>query len=433
MNKEKQISGWALLPFVVFVVVFLGSGLFFGDFYAFPAPVAALCGVISAFMLPKFSFKDKLNSFLKGCGDENILTMCIIYLLAGAFAVVSKSIGSVDAVVNLGMKYLSVNYIPVGVFLMASFLSMSAGTSVGTIVALSPIVFGIAENTGLDVNIIGATLLCGAMFGDNLSFISDTTIAATQSLNCKMRDKFRANARIAFPAAFLASLVFIYLGMENGLAEENFPTKENSFLLLMPYLLVILLSVFGVNVFVVLLVGILFSGLVGFFSDDLSWIDFSKKIYEGFIGMNDIFLLSLFTGGLAGIVEKLGGINFLLDKVKNIISGQKTAYLGMGLLVSLLDIAIANNTIAIILSGKISENITRKYGLSRRFSASVLDIFSCIVQGLLPYGAQVLILIELSGNRVNYLEMLQHTWYIYFLLVLVFGAIMFKGKEQKYA
>ena len=428
--KDTQ-SGVALLPFLVFVIIFLGSGIILDDFYAFPASVAALCGVISAFLLPKASFQEKLKFFMKGCGEESIITMCIIYLLAGAFSAVSKATGSIDAVVYFGSQYFSAQYIPLGVFLMASFLSVSAGTSVGTIVALTPIVMGFAENTQTDINVVAASLLCGAMFGDNLSFISDTTIAATQSLGCQMKDKFRTNIMIAFPAAVIAAVIFIFLGGNSSSAVlENQTSGSPSIWLIVPYLLVIVLSVLGVNVFLVLLVGVLLSGIIGISTGSLSWLDFANKIYEGFSDMNEIFLLALLTGGLAGIVENMGGITFLLNKAKQMMRGQKSAYFGMGFLVSLIDAAIANNTIAIVLSGKVAQNITEKYNLSPKFSASVLDIFSCIVQGILPYGAQILILIKLSENKVNYLEILQNAWYLYFLLFFVVLFIIIKNRKQ---
>ena len=428
--KDTQ-SGVALLPFLVFVIIFLGSGIILDDFYAFPASVAALCGVISAFLLPKASFQEKLKFFMKGCGEESIITMCIIYLLAGAFSAVSKATGSIDAVVYFGSQYFSAQYIPLGVFLMASFLSVSAGTSVGTIVALTPIVMGFAENTQTDINVVAASLLCGAMFGDNLSFISDTTIAATQSLGCQMKDKFRTNIMIAFPAAVIAAVIFIFLGGNSSSSVlENQVSGSPSIWLIVPYLLVIALSVLGVNVFLVLIVGVLISGIIGISTGSLSWLDFANKIYEGFLGMNEIFLLALLTGGLAGIVENMGGITFLLNKAKQMMRGQKSAYFGMGFLVSLIDAAIANNTIAIVLSGKVAQNITEKYNLSPKFSASVLDIFSCIVQGILPYGAQILILIKLSENKVNYLEILQNAWYLYFLFIFVGLFIIFKKEKQ---
>ena len=431
MNDYKKTSAIALLPFLVFIIVFLGSGIALGDFYAFPAPVAALCGVLVAFLLPKSTFKKKIEYFLMGCGDKNILTMGVIYLLAGAFATVSKSIGSVEAIVNLGIKYLSAEYILVGVFLIASFLSASSGTSVGTIVSLSPIAFGLANSFGIDVNMVGAALLCGAMFGDNLSFISDTTIAATQTMGCEMKDKFKENIKIAFPAFLLSAIVFIYLGSNTNTISANYQEiGETSMILIFPYLLVILLAMLGVNVFSVLIFGILSSGLVGIFESSLSWLDFSKKIYDGFLGMNDVFVLAIFTGGISGIVEKLGGIDLLLSKIKTFAKGQKSAYLGIASLVSLSDAAIANNTIAIILTGKVAKKISDDHKLNLKLSASILDIFSCIVQGLIPYGAQILVLMELSGNQVDYFEMIKNTWYIYFLLVFAIISIVFQGNKK---
>lgn len=432
MNDYKKTSAIALLPFLVFIIVFLGSGIALGDFYAFPAPVAALCGVLVAFLLPKSTFKKKIEYFLMGCGDKNILTMGVIYLLAGAFATVSKSIGSVEAIVNLGIKYLSAEYILVGVFLIASFLSTSSGTSVGTIVSLSPIAFGLANSFGIDVNMVGAALLCGAMFGDNLSFISDTTIAATQTMGCEMKDKFKENIKIAFPAFLLSAIVFIYLGSNTNTISANYQEiGETSMILIFPYLLVILLAMLGVNVFSVLIFGILSSGLVGIFESSLSWLDFSKKIYDGFLGMNDVFVLAIFTGGISGIVEKLGGIDLLLSKIKTFAKGQKSAYLGIASLVSLSDAAIANNTIAIILTGKVAKKISDDHKLNLKLSASILDIFSCIVQGLIPYGAQILVLMELSGNQVDYFEMIKNTWYIYFLLVFAIISIVFQGNKKR--
>ena len=431
MNDYKKTSAIVLLPFLVFIIVFLGSGIVLGDFYAFPAPVAALCGVLVAFLLPQSTFKKKIEYFLMGCGDKNILMMGVIYLLAGAFATVSKSIGSVEAIVNLGIKYLSAEYILVGVFLIASFLSTSSGTSVGTIVSLSPIAFGLANSFGIDVNMVGAALLCGAMFGDNLSFISDTTIAATQTMGCEMKDKFKENIKIAFPAFLLSAIVFIYLGSNANTISANYQEiGETSIILIFPYLLVILLAMLGVNVFSVLIFGILSSGLVGIFESSLSWLDFSKKIYDGFLGMNDVFVLALFTGGISGIVEKLGGIDLLLSKIKTFAKGQKSAYLGIASLVSLSDAAIANNTIAIILTGKVAKKISDDHKLNPKLSASILDIFSCIVQGLIPYGAQILVLMELSGNQVDYFEMIKNTWYIYFLLVFAIISIVFQGNKK---
>ena len=253
----------SILPLLLFVGVFLGFGIYNQDFYALPSPIAALIGIVSAFVLLKGKINDKIDTFLKGCGDGKILTMCIIYLLAGAFATVSKATGSVDTIVNLGLNYISAAYFPVGIFVIASFLSFASGTSVGSIVTLGPIVIELAEKSGSPLGLIGAALLSGAMFGDNLSVISDTTIAATQSLGCEMKDKFRVNFKLALPAAVLAIIILIWIGFTQESNAVIMEQKDFNLLLILPYLLVIILSIIGINVFVVLFTGLLFAGLLG--------------------------------------------------------------------------------------------------------------------------------------------------------------------------
>lgn len=420
----------AFLPFLIFVAFFLGTGLYYGDFYAFPAPLAALIGVISAFFLLKGALKEKIATFLEGCGDKNILTMCVIYILAGAFATLSKSIGSVDAIVALGTNYLSPHYYPAGMFLIASFLSIASGTSVGTIVALGPIAMGLAQTSGIDASIIGAALLGGAMFGDNLSIISDTTIAATQLLGCDMRDKFKNNILFVTPAALIALVIYLYVGFQDEIAATNVSTELHSIWLILPYLVVILLAFFGFNVFGVLLIGILLSGVIGFFVQDLSFLTFGQKVYEGFTSMTDIFLLSLFTGGLAHMVEKAGGLDALLKVIRKKITGPRSALLGMGTFVGVADLATANNTISIIIVGKLSKRIGEDFQIKPRVTASILDTFSCVVQGIIPYGAQVLILLSLSNGSIQYPNLLQHSYYLFLLLIAVLVYI-FIGKVKE--
>ncbi|AZZ58723.1 Na+/H+ antiporter NhaC family protein [Riemerella anatipestifer] len=430
----KNASIISVIPLLVFVSIFIGSGIYFNDFYALPSPIAVMVGIISAFLLFKGKLSEKIDTFLNGCGDHKILNMCIIYLLAGAFAVVSKSIGSVDIIVNLGVNIIPFSYIPVGVFIIASFISISSGTSVGTIVALGSVVVGFADK-GIDINLLGAALLGGAMLGDNLSVISDTTIAATQTLGCEMKDKLRTNLKIAIPAAIVTCVLYIVLANTNtpasNITSSTSPTNTYQLFLILPYLLVILLSLMGINVFLVLLLGVLFSSFLGFFILDFGILEISKKIYEGFTSMQEIFILSFFTGGLAALVEKAGGMDFLLNRIKKIISGRKSALLGVGTLVSLVDMATANNTIAIIISGKIAKNISTHYKIAPRFMASVLDIFSCVIQGLLPYGAQILIIIGLSNNRIDYFNLVSYTFYPILLLLCVLLWIFFSKEAKK--
>ena len=420
----------SIIPLLIFVFIFLGAGIYNNDFYALPSPIAALIGIVSAFILLKGKVNKKIDTFLKGCGDGKILTMCIIYLLAGAFATVSKATGSVDTIVNLGLNYISAAYFPVGIFVIASFLSFASGTSVGSIVTLGPIVIDLAEKSGSPLGLIGAALLSGAIFGDNLSVISDTTIAATQSMGCAMKDKFRANFKLALPAALLAILIFVLIGFKQEPTSVLMEQKNFNFLLILPYLLVITLSIIGINVFVVLFSGLLFAGVLGMGYGTFGPMDFAKNTYEGFTSMTEIFLLSLLTGGLAALVEKAGGINFLLRNINKIISSKKTALLGIGGLVSVANFCVANNTIAILISGKVSKDITDKYKLKPQESASVLDIFACYVQGIIPYGAQILILISLSNFKMSYTDLVLNSFYLHLLLVITLVSIIFRNNKK---
>ena len=418
----------SIFPLLIFVLVFLGFGIYYDDFYALPSPIAALIGITAAFILLKGKINEKVDTFLKGCGDGKILTMCIIYLLAGAFATVTKATGSVDSIVNLGLTYISPAYFPVGVFVMAAFLSFASGTSVGSIVTLGPIVIALAEKSDSPLGLIGACLLSGAMFGDNLSLISDTTIAATQSLGCQMKDKFRFNSKLAFPAALVTILILIVLGFNQEGTAVISGNKEFNLVLILPYLLVIALSLVGLNVFVVLFAGLIFAGLLGFGYGSFDFIGFAKKTYEGFTSMTEIFLLSLLTGGLAAMVEKAGGISFVIKNISKIINSKKTALLGIGGLVTVANLCVANNTISIIISGKVAKEINDQYGLKPQESASILDIFSCYVQGLIPYGAQILILISLSNFKMEYPDLVQYSFYLHILLVFTLISIFF-GKK----
>lgn len=418
----------SILPLLLFVGVFLGFGIYNDDFYALPSPIAAFVGIVSAFFLLKGKVNDKIDTFLKGCGDGKILTMCMIYLLAGAFATVSKATGSVDTIVNLGLNYISPAYFPVGIFLIASFLSFASGTSVGSIVTLGPIVIDLAEKSGSPLDLVGAALLSGAMFGDNLSVISDTTIASTQSLGCEMKDKFRANFKLALPAAIVAVIILLLIGFNQETTSVIMEEKDFNILLVLPYLLVITLSIIGINVFVVLFSGLLLAGLLGIGTGVFGLMDFAHNTYEGFTEMTEIFLLSLLTGGLAALVEKAGGINFLLRSINKIITSQKTALLGIGGLVTVANFCVANNTIAILISGKVSKEITEKYNLKPQESASILDIFACYVQGIIPYGAQILILISLSHFKMGYIELIANSFYLHLLLIITLVSIFLKKK-----
>ena len=425
MMKHLQIQGnaFALLPFFVFIFTFLGAGIFLNDFYALPSPVAVVLGIIVAFLIYKNSTDSKVATLIEGCGNSQIITMCLIYLFSGAFATVTQAMGAVDSVVNLGINNIDAEYFPLGIFLIASFLSTSIGSSVGSIVALGPIAISLADKTGASMPLIAGSLLGGSMLGDNLSIISDTTIAATQSLGCKMRDKFKVNLFIALPASIVTVLILFYLGMNAEVSSVAIEKGNYELVTILPYLLVIILAVSGVNVFTTLIIGILAAGIIGFIGNEFSLLQFTQKIYEGFLSMTDIFLLSMLTGGLAALVQKAGGIDYVLHKIKSKIKSKKSAQMGIGTLVSLTNIAIANNTVSIVITGKIAKEISDKYDLSTRKVATILDVFSCIVQGILPYGAQVLLIVGFAKGKIDFLDLISNAWYIYILLLFTIIAI----------
>lgn len=418
-----QGTALALLPFLVFIFTFLGAGILLKDFYALPSPVAVMLGIITAFFIYKQSTTTKVTTLIEGCGNNQIITMCLIYLLSGAFASVTQAMGAVDSVVNLGINTIDTQYFPLGIFLIASFLSTATGTSVGSIVALGPIAISLADKSGASMPLIAGSLLGGAMLGDNLSIISDTTIAATQSLGCEMRDKFKVNLFIALPASIITVVVLFYLGMNTEVSSVMIEKGSYDLIKIIPYLLVILLAIRGINVFTTLIIGIVVAGIIGFIGNDFSLLQFAQKIYSGFLSMTDIFLLSMLTGGLATLVQKAGGIDYVLYKIKSKIKSKKSAQMGIGSLVGLTNLAIANNTVSIVITGKIAKEISDEYHLSPKKVATILDVFSCIIQGMIPYGAQVLLILGFANGKINFIDLISNAWYLYILLIFTLLAI----------
>ncbi len=428
MEEKKVVGSFkGLVPFFVFIGIYLGSGIVLQSkgvelaFYQLPAPVAAFAGIIVAFILFKGSITEKFDTFVRGCGHQDIIIMCVIYLLAGAFAGVSKAMGGVDSTVNFGLTYIPAQYIAAGLFIIAGFISTATGTSVGAIVAIAPIAVGLAEKGGLSLPLVLSAVMGGAMFGDNLSIISDTTIAATRTQGVEMKDKFRINILITAPAAILTIILLVIYGRPEILPEvQNY---DFNLIKILPYIFVLGFSLLGINVFAVLTGGIALSGMVGFYYGDFTILSFSNEIYNGFVGMNEIFLLSFLTGGLAAMVTKAGGIQWLLEKIQSGIKGPKTAQLGIGALVGLTDMAVANNTVAIIINGSIAKKLCAKYKVDPRKSAATLDIFSCIAQGAIPYGAQMLILVGFTAGKVSPLEVIPLLWYQQLLLLAAITSI----------
>lgn len=414
-NNSVKASGKALIPFLVFVAIYLGSGIILQAqgvemaFYQLPAPVAIFCGIISAFFILKGTIDEKFDALIEGCGNKDIIIMCTIYLLAGGFAAVSKAMGGVDSTVNLGLTFIPPQYITVGLFVITAFISISTGTSVGSIVAVGPIAVGLAEKSGLAMPLVLAAVMGGAMFGDNLSVISDTTIAATRTQGCEMKDKFRINIFIAAPAAIITIILLLILGRPE--VAPSIQTYDYNVIKVLPYLFVLILALIGINVFVVLTGGIILSGAIGLFYEEFTVITFSQEIFNGFSGMIDIFLLSMFTGGLAHMITKAGGIEFLLQRIKRRVKSKKSAELGIGILAAITDAAVANNTVAIIINGPIAKEMCNEYKVDPRRSAAMLDIFSCIMQGIMPYGAQMLILLSFTKGAVTPFQLIPLLWY----------------------
>lgn len=412
-------SGKALIPFVVFVMVYLGCGLILEyqgadmAFYQFPSPLAAIIGVMSAFALFPGRFEEKFDAFVHGCGDSNILIMCIVYLLAGGFAAVCSASGCLDSTVNLGLTYIPAEYLAAGVFIISAFIATATGTSCGSAAAIGPIAVAVADKAGISLPFIMGCVIGGIMLGDNLSIISDTTIASTRTQGCAMRDKFKLNFWLTLAPAVLTVVLLLVFG-ESGIPAAD-DTYAFDWIHVVPYLAVLITAVAGMNVFAVLVGGIFLSGAIGLWYGSLGALSFAQAVYKGFLSMSDIFLLSLFTGGLAEMVSRAGGIAFLLDRVQRFIKGKRSAELGISALVSITDIALANNTVAIIINGEVAKRICYAFRVDPRRSAALLSTFSSVFQGLLPYGAQMLIVTSFAAGRVSPLEVIPYAWFIFLL------------------
>ena len=399
---EKKGKGSALLPFLLFIVIYLGAGLYFQAqgvemaFYQFPSVTAMFIALLLAFCQGKGTIDQKFTVFAKGAANENVLTMLMIYILAGAFSTVASAMGGVDATVNLGLSVIPVHFLAAGVFVISAFMGTATGTSMGTISAIVPIAVGVAEKGGLSLPLFLGACLGGAMFGDNLSMISDTTIAATRTQGCQLRDKFRVNFLIALPAAIITIIVLLVVGRPETVTEMG--NLSFNVIKVIPYLAVLVLALIGMNVFLVLTIGIFAAGIIGLALGDLDISLFAQSIWNGFTGMNEVFFLSLFCGGMSEMIAHNGGITWLIEKLGRMMKGNKSAQVGVAALVSLADCATANNTVAIIVSGPMAKNMSRIHKVDPRRTASLLDVFSCVLQGMIPWGAQLLTAASLTTD-----------------------------------
>ena len=422
-TKMTKARGFlAISPILIFLLFYLGSSIAIGDFYKVPISVAFIVAVIWAIITTRSNtLTYKIEIFSKGAANTNILYMIWIFILAGAFASLAKGIGAIDATVSLTLNTLPQQLIIPGIFLSACFISVSIGTSVGTVVALTPFATGIAADLGADASFFVAAVIGGSFFGDNLSFISDTTIAATRSQDCPMSDKFKANIWIAAPAALLTLIVYIIIGQTATSIPISSTTNS---LLIIPYLVVIVMAAIGINVLVVLIMGIIVSAIIALLCTKHGLLDMMLFMGEGITSMGDLIVVTLLASGLLGLIKHNGGITFIIQWLTRHINGTRGAQSCIALLVSIVNLCTANNTIAIITVGELSKRISNQFKLQPRKVASILDTCSCIVQSIIPYGAQALLAAGLS--QLSPVSFTRYMFYTMFLVLMVALSIIFR-------
>ncbi|WP_300794550.1 Na+/H+ antiporter NhaC family protein [uncultured Bacteroides sp.] len=426
LNKLTPIvnkpSGMALMPLLVFLCLYLVTSIIVNDFYKVPITVAFLVASVYAVATTKgLSLNDRIIQYSSGAANKNIMMMIWIFVLAGAFAQSAKAMGAIDATVNLTLHLLPDSLLLAGVFLASCFISLSIGTSVGTIVALVPVAVGIASKTDVGIPFMTALVIGGAFFGDNLSFISDTTIAATRTQGCQMRDKFKMNMLIALPAAIVVFVYYIFYGSN---VEILAPESNIEWGKVIPYIIVLVTAVAGVNVMLVLLLGLISTGVIGMAYGAFDFFGWFGAMGEGITGMGELIIITLMAGGMLELIRFNGGVDYILHKLTKKVSGKRGAEFSIAALVSLANVCTANNTIAIITVGPLASEIADEYRIDKRRSASILDIFSCVVQGIIPYGAQMLIAAELA--RVSPLNIIGYLYYPMVLCIFAILSIIFR-------
>lgn len=438
-NGKVQAHAFALLPIIVFLSVFLGSGIYHSiigtefAFYQIKAPVAAIPAIILAVLLYRGTLNEGIESFLKGSSHPNLILMFMVFMLAGAFASVSSAIGSVDATVQLGLSIIPPDFVLPMLFIISAFIATSMGTSMGTIAACAPIAFGFTQVT--DINVIYAigAVVGGAMFGDNLSMISDTTIAATTSQNVALRDKFRVNVWMAIPASLISLIIYMMISSDSQIVTF----KEFNAWLILPYIAVFILAFSRLHVLAVLTIGVVLSGLIGLIiQPEFTLLKFNDSIYSGFGSMFEVALLSMFLGGLSAIMQREGGLEWLIQRIYSLtrlfkIGQQRAGEVGISLLVVFSNLFVANNTVAIILSGDMAREVANEYGVDHKRAAALMDIFSCVVQGLIPYGAQLLLACSIA--EISPLELIGAIYYCWVLAIFAILAIIFRFPKIKAA
>lgn len=411
--------GWALLPFIVFIVLFAGVGIISGDFYGMPALVAFVAALFIGLLQNRgLTFDEKLHIISKGAGDVNIITMVLIFIVAGAFSGVVTAAGGVESTVNFGLSIMPPNLMVVGLFVIGCFISVSMGTSMGTITALAPIALGVAQQTGFPVPVCIGAVVCGAMFGDNLSMISDTTIAAVRTQGCEMKDKFKQNFFIVLPAAIVTLGIFYVRTMD--MTYKSNAVYDYNFVQVIPYLVVLIGALVGFNVFLVLISGIVLSMIVGVAYGKFTVLESFTAIGGGMEGLFEISIISIIVACIVSLIKENGGIDLIIDTIKKRTKGKRGAEFGIAILVLLVDICTANNTVAIVMAGPIAKQIGDEFGVRPKRVASILDIFASVGQGLIPYGAQLLTAAALVG--LTPLDIIPN---LYYPMLMAVSAIVF--------
>ncbi|WP_353143996.1 Na+/H+ antiporter NhaC family protein [Acinetobacter pragensis] len=436
-QAKAQARAYALLPLIVFLAIFLGSGIYHSligtefAFYQVKAPIAALPAAVLAVLMYKGPLNHGIDAFLKGASHPNLILMFMVFMLAGAFASVSSAIGSVDATVQLGLSIIPPEFVLPMLFLISAFIATAMGTSMGTIAACAPIAFGFTQATDIEVVYAIGAVVGGAMFGDNLSMISDTTIAATSSLKVQLRDKFRVNVWIAVPASIISLFIYMLISHDSQAIEY----KAYNAWLILPYIAVFILAFSRLHVLAVLTIGIVLSGLIGLsVHADFTLLKLNNSIYDGFVSMFEVALLSMFLGGLSAIMQREGGLQWLIQRIYSLtrlfkVSAQRAGELGISFLVIFSNIFVANNTVAIILSGDMAREVAKEYGVDPKRAAALMDIFSCVVQGLIPYGAQLLLACSIA--KMSPVELIGGIYYCWVLAVFAILSIIFRYPRSK--
>ena len=426
MNKKVSIT--ALFPLLVFLVVYVGLSIIAGDMYAVSVIIPFSAAAFTAILMNrKESLNEKIEIFCSGAGDSNVILMILIFILAGAFAQVAKDMGAVDSTVNLGLSILPSNLLVVGLFIISCFIALSVGTSMGTIVALVPIAVGIADKTGGVVALSVGAVVGGAMFGDNLSIISDTTIAATRTQGCEMKDKFNMNFKIVLPAAIITVILLAFLTKSTAI-NIDVESLEYSLIKILPYMAVIITSLLGLNVILVLLGGIIIASCIGIYFGTFDIISLSQSIASGVMGMGELIIISLLISGTIALIKHNGGIDYILNKGLRGFKNKRNAELGIATLVSLVDICTANNTIAIVTVGPIAKNIADEVGLEPKRVAGIMDMFACVFQGIIPYGAQLISAAGLAA--ISPFAIMKYLYYPYLMGICAIVAIFWHNKKS---